>query len=65
LSEPKAHRASPRTAERGGTSEIQQNPVDDRWFVDAVLETAGSLVCVIDPEGRFLRYLVVGRLLLR
>ena len=30
--------------------------VDERQFVDTVLDIAGSLVCVIDPEGRFLRF---------
>jgi diguanylate cyclase (GGDEF)-like protein/PAS domain S-box-containing protein len=29
---------------------------DERRFVDAVLDIAGSLVCVFDPEGRFLRF---------
>jgi hypothetical protein len=33
------------------------NPLgDERWFVDAVLDTAGSLVCVFDADGRFLRF---------
>lgn len=30
--------------------------IDEREFVDTVLDIAGSLVCVIDPEGRFLRF---------
>ena len=30
--------------------------VEEREFVDTVLDIAGSLVCVIDPEGRFLRF---------
>ena len=29
---------------------------DERRFVDTVLDIAGSLVCVFDPEGRFLRF---------
>jgi diguanylate cyclase (GGDEF)-like protein/PAS domain S-box-containing protein len=29
---------------------------DQRQFVDAVIDVAGSLVCVFDPEGRFLRF---------
>jgi diguanylate cyclase (GGDEF)-like protein/PAS domain S-box-containing protein len=29
---------------------------DQGRFLDAVLDTAGSLVCVIDPLGRFLRF---------
>lgn len=29
---------------------------DERWFVDAVLDTAGALVCVFDPDGRFIRF---------
>lgn len=31
-------------------------PGDERWFVDAVLDTAGALVCVIDPDGCFIRF---------
>ena len=30
--------------------------IDEREFMDTVLDIAGSLVCVIDPEGRFLRF---------
>lgn len=30
--------------------------VEQRRFLDAVLDIAGSLVCVMDPEGRFLRF---------
>jgi diguanylate cyclase (GGDEF)-like protein/PAS domain S-box-containing protein len=29
---------------------------EERQFVDTVLDIAGSLVCVFDPEGRFLRF---------
>ncbi|HEX7473847.1 MAG TPA: PAS domain-containing protein, partial [Candidatus Limnocylindrales bacterium] len=29
---------------------------DERRFVDTVLDIAGSLVCVFDAEGRFLRF---------
>jgi len=29
---------------------------EERRFVDAVIDVAGSLVCVFDPEGRFLRF---------
>ena len=29
---------------------------EERRFLDAVLEIVGSLVCVFDPEGRFLRF---------
>jgi PAS domain S-box-containing protein len=29
---------------------------EERQFVDTVLDIAGSLVCVSDPEGRFLRF---------
>lgn len=28
----------------------------ERQFVDTVLDLAGSLICVIDPDGRFLRF---------
>jgi diguanylate cyclase (GGDEF)-like protein/PAS domain S-box-containing protein len=28
----------------------------ERTFVDTVLEIAGSLICVFDPDGRFLRF---------
>lgn len=36
--------------------EARQRMSDDRTFMDAVLETAGSLICVFDPDGRFLRF---------
>jgi diguanylate cyclase (GGDEF)-like protein/PAS domain S-box-containing protein len=29
---------------------------DERLFLDTVLDIAGSLVCVLDPEGRILRF---------
>jgi PAS domain S-box-containing protein len=29
---------------------------DERRFVDRVLDIAGSMVCVLDPEGRILRF---------
>ena len=34
----------------------RQALTEERQFVDTVLDIAGSLVCVIDPEGRFLRF---------
>jgi diguanylate cyclase (GGDEF)-like protein/PAS domain S-box-containing protein len=36
--------------------EARQRMSDDRTFMNAVLETAGSLICVFDPDGRFLRF---------
>jgi diguanylate cyclase (GGDEF)-like protein/PAS domain S-box-containing protein len=30
--------------------------LEERRFVDTVLDIAGSLVCVFDPDGRFLRF---------
>jgi diguanylate cyclase (GGDEF)-like protein/PAS domain S-box-containing protein len=34
----------------------RQQLADERLFVDRVLDIAGSLVCVLDPEGRILRF---------
>ena len=56
LSEPAARRAPSRAREGGRTSQRTETLGDERWFVDAVLDTAGSLVCVFDPDGRFLRF---------
>ncbi len=58
MSAPKARRTRPRGADTGGseTGETSQAIGDDRWFVDAVLDTAGALVCVFDPDGRYIRF---------
>ena len=51
----------PRGLEQTGATVARRprpvNPLgDERWFVDAVLDTAGALVCVFDPDGRFIRF---------
>jgi diguanylate cyclase (GGDEF)-like protein/PAS domain S-box-containing protein len=56
LSEPAVRRAPARPPKGGRTSQREETLGDERWFVDAVLDTAGSLVCVFDPDGRFLRF---------
>lgn len=35
---------------------IDDQRIDDQRFVDAALDVAGSLICVFDAEGRFLRF---------
>jgi diguanylate cyclase (GGDEF)-like protein/PAS domain S-box-containing protein len=52
LSGPAAPRARP--APIAITS--PQAAVEDQRFVDAALDVAGSLICVFDAEGRFLRF---------
>ena len=47
-------RARPTNA--GAASATGESFGEERWFVDAVLDTAGALVCVFDPEGRFIRF---------
>ncbi|HEY7524433.1 MAG TPA: diguanylate cyclase [Candidatus Limnocylindrales bacterium] len=36
--------------------ETREALIAERQFVDTVLDIAGSLVCVFDPDGRFLRF---------
>jgi diguanylate cyclase (GGDEF)-like protein/PAS domain S-box-containing protein len=35
---------------------IHEGLVDERRFIEAALDIAGSLICVFDAEGRFLRF---------
>ena len=56
MEEPKAHRIRQRGADRGLTVSTRESLDEERWFVDAVLDTAGALVCVFDPDGRFIRF---------
>lgn len=34
----------------------REQRIQEKQFVDTVLEIAGSLICVFDPQGRFLRF---------
>jgi diguanylate cyclase (GGDEF)-like protein/PAS domain S-box-containing protein len=34
----------------------RQQLVSERQYVDTVIDTAGSLVCVLDPDGRIIRF---------
>ena len=36
--------------------EARQQLINERHYVDTVLDLAGSLVCVLDPDGRILRF---------
>jgi diguanylate cyclase (GGDEF)-like protein/PAS domain S-box-containing protein len=36
--------------------DARQQLLSERRYVDTVLDTAGSLVCVLDPDGRILRF---------
>jgi diguanylate cyclase (GGDEF)-like protein/PAS domain S-box-containing protein len=36
--------------------EARRQLTSEQQFVDAILQIAGSLICVFDPEGRFLRF---------
>lgn len=40
----------------GDTVTARESMRDESRFVDAVIDVAGSLFCVFDPEGRFLRF---------
>src|SRR3990172_9287380 len=41
---------------RRATGEVIDELAEERDFTSAVIETAGALVCVIDREGRFVRF---------
>ncbi|HKB27819.1 MAG TPA: diguanylate cyclase, partial [Candidatus Limnocylindrales bacterium] len=56
MTEPKAHRVRARPANADALGASGESLAEERWFVDAVLDTAGALVCVFDPEGRFIRF---------
>lgn len=47
---------APQTADAHDAGATRGMRTDEQRFVDAVLDVAGSLICVFDADGRFLRF---------